>query len=233
MLEVNEISVHYGKALVLENISMHLGRGEIVSVIGANGAGKSTLAMAISGLKVLSSGKIMFLGERIDGLPAHRVVKRGISQCPERWRIGPEMSVLENLMLGAYLVQIKEQRRERLERVFDLFPILKERVNQQGGTLSGGERQMLSIGRALMADPKLLILDEPSLGIAPILKEKIFESIESLRENLTILLIDQDAYMALGIADRAYIIESGKMICEGLAEDLLQNDLIRRAYLGI
>lgn len=166
MLEVIEITVHYGKALALKDVSMNVKSGEIVSVIGGNGAGKSTLVRAISGLKKLTSGKIVFQGERIDSLPPHKIVKKGISQCPERWRIAPEMTVLENLELGAYLLRDREERMKRLEMVFGLFPVLQKRLKQQGGTLSGGERQMLSIGRALMAAPKFLMLDEFSLGIA-------------------------------------------------------------------
>lgn len=233
MLEVDQITVYYGKALALANISMNVERGEIVSVIGGNGAGKSTLVRSISGLKELSSGKIIFEEERIDSLPVHKIVKKGISQCPERWRIAPEMTVLENLELGAYLLRDKEEKKRRYERTFGLFPVLRERRNQQGGTLSGGERQMLSIGRALMADPKFLILDEPSLGLAPILKENIFTRVNSLKGRLTILLVEQDTQLALGIADRAYIIENGKLVREGRAEDLLEDDFVRRAYLGI
>jgi branched-chain amino acid transport system ATP-binding protein len=233
LLEVDQITVYYGKALALANISMNVERGEIVSVIGGNGAGKSTLVRSISGLKELSSGKIIFEEERIDSLPVHKIVKKGISQCPERWRIAPEMTVLENLELGAYLLRDKEEKKRRYERTFGLFPVLRERRNQQGGTLSGGERQMLSIGRALMADPKFLILDEPSLGLAPILKENIFTRVNSLKGRLTILLVEQDTQLALGIADRAYIIENGKLVREGRAEDLLEDDFVRRAYLGI
>jgi branched-chain amino acid transport system ATP-binding protein len=233
LLEVNQVTVYYDKAMALQNICMEVREREIASVIGGNGAGKSTLVRAISGLKKLTSGKIMFQGERIDTLPPHRIVKKGISQCPERWRIAPEMTVMENLDLGAYLIRDKDERKRRLERVFSLFLVLKERRKQQGGTLSGGERQMLSIGRALMAEPKFLILDEPSLGLAPILKEKIFESIYTLRGSLTILLVEQDTKLALGIANRAYIIENGRLIREGESESLLEDDFVKKAYLGI
>jgi len=233
LLEVIEINAHYGKALALKNVSMTVKRGTVVSVIGGNGAGKSTLVRAISGLKKLSSGKVTFEGERIDTLPPHKIVKKGISHCPERWRIAPEMSVSENLEIGAYLLKDKEERARRFEKVCGLFPVLKKRLKQQGGTLSGGERQMLSIGRALMAGPKFLILDEPSLGIAPILKEKIFESINTLRGSLTVLLVDQDTYWALGVADRAYIIENGELIRQGEAKSLLEDDSVRKAYLGV
>lgn len=233
MLEVIEITVHYGKALALKDVCMTVKRGEVVSVIGGNGAGKSTLVRAISGLKKLSSGEVMFEGERIDTLPPHKIVKKGISHCPERWRIAPEMTVLENLEIGAYLLREKEERVKRFEKVCGLFPVLGKRLKQQGGTLSGGERQMLSIGRALMAGPKFLMLDEPSLGIAPILKEKIFESINTLRGSLTVLLVDQDTYSALGIADKAYIIENGELIREGEAKSLLEDDSVRKAYLGV
>lgn len=233
MLEVVEITVHYGKALALKNVSMTVKRGNIVSVIGGNGAGKSTLVRAISGLKKLSSGKVIFEDERIDTLSPHKIVKKGISHCPERWRIAPEMSVSENLELGAYLLRDKEERAKRFEKVCSLFPVLEQRLKQQGGTLSGGERQMLSIGRALMAGPKFLMLDEPSLGIAPILKEKIFESINTLRGSLTVLLVDQDTYWALGVADRAYIMENGELIREGEAKSLLEDDSVRKAYLGV
>lgn len=233
MLEVNQITVYYDKAMALQNICMEVEEGGIVSVIGGNGAGKSTLVRAISGLKKLTSGQILFRGERIDTFPPHRIVKKGISQCPERWRIAPEMTVLENLELGAYLMRDKEEKERRFERVFGLFPVLKERRKQQGGTLSGGERQMLSIGRALMAEPKFLILDEPSLGLAPVLKEKIFESVNALRGSLTILLVEQDTKWALRIADRAYIIENGRLIREGKAKSLLEDDFVKKAYLGI
>jgi branched-chain amino acid transport system ATP-binding protein len=233
LLEVNQVTVYYDKAMALQNICMEVREREIASVIGGNGAGKSTLVRAISGLKKLTSGKIMFQGERIDTLPPHRIVKKGISQCPERWRIAPEMTVMENLDLGAYLIRDKDERKRRLERVFSLFLVLKERRKQQGGTLSGGERQMLSIGRALMAEPKFLILDEPSLGLAPILKEKIFESIYTLRGSLTILLVEQDTKLALGIANRAYIIENGRLIREGESKSLLEDDFVKKAYLGI
>jgi branched-chain amino acid transport system ATP-binding protein len=233
LLELNQITVYYDKAMALQNISMVVEEGEIVSVIGGNGAGKSTLVRAVSGLKKLTSGEIIFQKKRIDILPPHKIVKKGISQCPERWRIAPEMTVLENLELGAYLIRDKEEKQKRFERVFSLFPVLKERRKQQGGTLSGGERQMLSIGRALMAEPKFLILDEPSLGLAPVLKEKIFESIYTLKERLTILLVEQDTKLALGIANRAYIIENGRLIREGESKSLLEDDLVKKAYLGI
>jgi branched-chain amino acid transport system ATP-binding protein len=233
LLEVNQVTVYYDKAMALQNICMEVREREIASVIGGNGAGKSTLVRAISGLKKLTSGKIIFQGERIDTLPPHRIVKKGISQCPERWRIAPEMAVFENLELGAYLIRDKKEKQKRFERVFSLFPVLKERRKQQGGTLSGGERQMLSIGRALMAEPRFLILDEPSLGLAPILKEKIFESIYALRGSLTILLVEQDTKLALGIANRAYIIENGRLIREGESKRLLEDDLVKKAYLGI
>jgi len=233
LLEVVAITVHYGKAIALEDVSINIKDGEIVSVIGGNGAGKSSLVRAISGLKKVTSGKIIFQGERIDTLPPHQIVKKGISQCPERWRIAPEMTVLENLELGAYLLRDREEKAKRLEVAFGLFPVLQTRLKQQGGTLSGGERQMLSIGRALMAAPKFLMLDEISLGIAPILKERIFESINTLRGGLTVLLVDQDTQMALGITDRAYIIENGKLIRGGEAKHLLEDDFVRRAYLGI
>jgi branched-chain amino acid transport system ATP-binding protein len=233
LLEVVAITVHYGKALALDDVSINIKDGEIVSVIGGNGAGKSTLLRAISGLKKVTSGKIIFQGERIDSLPPHQIVRKGISQCPERWRIAPEMTVLENLELGAYLLKDREEKTRRLDVAFGLFPVLQTRLKQQGGTLSGGERQMLSIGRALMAAPKFLMLDEISLGIAPILKEKIFESINSLKGRMTVLLVDQDTEMALGITDRAYIIENGKLIRGGEAKHLLQDDFVRRAYLGI
>ncbi len=230
MLEIDDLWVAYGAIEVLRGISLQVNKGEIVSLIGSNGAGKSTTLMTISGIVRAKRGRIVFNAEDITDLPPYKILQRGISHCPEGRRIFPRLTVLENLQLGAF----KRGNRERnTERAFSLFPILKDRANQYGGTLSGGEQQMLALARALMSDPELLLLDEPSLGISPILVEKTFEAIQSLRkEGLTILLVEQNAYAALGLADSAYVIENGSIRLQGSGAELLHNDEVRRAYLG-
>lgn len=234
MLSIKDITVHYGAALALKDVSLDVNKGEIVAVLGPNGAGKTTLLRSIVGLKRISKGYIKFAGKEIHGLPPHAIAKTGISLCPERRRLFPEMTVIENLEMGAYLLKNRSEIKESLERVFELFPVLKERRNQKAGTLSGGEQQMLAIGRALMTKPKLLMLDEPSLGLSPILKSKIFNSIQEIREEgVTILLVEQDAYSALKISDRAYILESGRIVLEGSSKDLLADPQVKKAYLGI
>jgi branched-chain amino acid transport system ATP-binding protein len=232
MLEVTGVHAHYGHIEALHGVSVQVERGEIVTIIGANGAGKSTLLMTICGRPKASAGAIVFEGQRLNGLEPYDVVARGIAQAPEGRRIFPTMSVLENLQMGA--VPTKGAHfEEDVARVFTLFPRLKERQSQRGGTLSGGEQQMLCIGRALMARPKLLLLDEPSLGLAPILVKQIFEAIVEINrdQGVTVLLVEQNAYQALRIARRGYVLATGHVLMEGSGAELLANPEIRAAYL--
>ncbi|OGP12242.1 MAG: ABC transporter ATP-binding protein [Deltaproteobacteria bacterium GWA2_47_9] len=231
MLKLSKIHIHYGKIEALKGISLELNQGEIVSLIGANGAGKSTALMAISGIIKPSKGHIEFEGKRIDSISPDAVVKLGISQVPEGRRIFPRLTVKENLLLGAYLR--KDRIENDLEHIFGIFPILKERLNQTGGTLSGGEQQMLAIGRALMGRPRLLLLDEPSLGLAPIFVSKIFEVIQEInREGVTVLLVEQNAHLALQVSHRGYILETGRIVNHDESHRLLNNEEVREAYLG-
>jgi branched-chain amino acid transport system ATP-binding protein len=233
MLTINGIDVFYGNIHALKGVSLEINEGEIVTLIGANGAGKSTLLKTISGLLKPKKGEISFEGGSIAGKVAQAVVKKGISHVPEGRRIFAGMTVEENLELGAYLRKDKQGIREDFEKVYQLFPRLLERKKQQAGTLSGGEQQMLAMGRALMARPRLLLLDEPSMGLAPLLVKTIFEIIREINQTgTTILLVEQNANMALSIADRAYVIETGKIVAAGSAEELNQSDQIRNAYLG-
>ena len=233
MLTLEGVSVAYGAVEVLHGVSLRVEEGEMVCLLGANGAGKSTTVRTISGLLRPTSGAITFLGERLDGQPAHAVLMRGIAQCPEGRRIFPEMTVRENLEMGAYVRGGDGARAEDLERVFHHFPRLKERAGQLGGTLSGGEQQMLAIARALMSGPRLLLLDEPSLGLAPTMVATVFRVIREIRrQGVTVLMVEQNAALALQLADRAYVMESGRITLGGPAKDLLHNAEIRRAYLG-
>ena len=233
MLKVRDLSVHYGKIKAVRNIDMEIAKGEIVSLIGANGAGKSTTLRALSGLTKPAGGTIEFEGKPITGWDAKAIVEAGISHCPEGRQIFPRMTVLENLELGAYTRKDKNNLQPDYDRIFEYFPVLAQRRTQFGGTLSGGEQQMLAIGRALMSKPKLLLLDEPSLGLAPLLVEKIFEIIQNInREGMTVLLIEQNAWQALNISNRGYVMETGSVAVTGAAADLLHNDHVRRAYLG-
>jgi len=233
VLKVRDLSVHYGKIRAVRNIDMDIEKGEIVSLIGANGAGKSTTLRALSGLTKQASGSIEFEGRSITGWSAKAIVEAGLSHCPEGRQIFPRMSVMENLELGAYTRKDKKNLQPEYDRIFEYFPVLAQRRTQLGGTLSGGEQQMLAIGRALMSKPKLLLLDEPSLGLAPLLVEKIFEIIQSInREGMTVLLIEQNAWQALNIAHRGYVLETGSVSVCGAAADLLHNDHVRKAYLG-
>ena len=235
MLQISNLTVYYGKSIALRDVTIEVGEKEVVSLLGANGAGKSTTLRTISGLLSPRSGEIKFLGEKINGFPSHRIVKKGISHCPEGRRIFPDMNVYENLvMMGAYLRSDKKEVRESLEGVYMLFPKLKERRSQKGGTLSGGEQQMLAIGRALMSKPKLLLLDEPSLGLAPSAVQDLARRIREINElGVTVLLVEQNARMALGISDRAYILEVGKIVLMGRSSDLLKVDQVKKAYLGM
>jgi branched-chain amino acid transport system ATP-binding protein len=232
ILELDDIHVFYGNIEAVKGISLTVGEGEIVTLIGGNGAGKTTTLKTISGVSKPAAGTIHFAGERIDALRSHEIVLRGVCQAPEGRRIFPRMSVRENLEMGAY-TRRGARLGEDFDRVFGLFPVLKERLSQPGGTLSGGEQQMLAIGRALMARPKLLLLDEPSMGLAPMLVERIFEIIRAINAQGTpILLIEQNAHMALQAAHRGYVIESGEIVLQDKASTLLGNDQVRKAYLG-
>ncbi len=234
LLSIQNLEAGYGQVTVLKRISLNVGAGEIVAIIGANGAGKTTTLMAISGIVSHQSGQITFCDDEISQLSAHEIVERGICHVPEGRHIFPRLSVLENLEMGAYLQNKPEHQKKDLEMVFSLFPLLKERSRQRGGTLSGGEQQMLAIGRALMSRPKLLILDEPSLGLSPLMVEKIFEMIQLINEQgLTILLVEQNAHAALSLADRAYVMETGQITLEDQAESLLKNKAVQSAYLGL
>jgi len=233
MLEVKNIQVAYGKIIAVKDVSVTVNEGEIVTLIGSNGAGKSTTLRTISGLIKPKSGEITFNGKRIDGMPGHEIVGMGICHSPEGRRIFPRMTVKENLELGAFLRSDKEAVNADMDRVLDLFPRLKERIKQTAGTMSGGEQQMLAVSRALMGDPKLLLLDEPSMGLAPVLVELIFDTIIKIRkQGVTILLIEQNATAALEVADRAYVLESGKVKMSGSAKELSSDDKVTKAYLG-
>ncbi len=233
MLKVENIDVYYGAIHALHNISLEVSQGEIVTLIGANGAGKSTILRTVSGLLSPKNGKVVFKGQTISGVPAHEIVGMGLSQVPEGRRIFANLTVRENLELGAYLRKDKENLKQDMQNVFDKFPRLNERVTQVAGTLSGGEQQMLAIGRAMMSRPQLLLLDEPSMGLAPILVKEIFNTIKELNaQGMTILLVEQNANMALSIADRAYVLETGSITLAGNAQELAASDEIRKAYLG-
>lgn len=233
MLSVDRVSASYGAVAALQEISLEVRRGEIVTLIGANGAGKSTTLMAISRVKPLRGGEITFDGVRITGMPAHRVVGLGLAQVPEGRRIFPRLTVLENLEMGAYLRNDRAGISADLSHVYDLFPVLRDRTKQAGGTLSGGEQQMLAIGRALMSRPRLLMMDEPSMGIAPLLVARIFEAVKRLQsEGMTILLVEQNARAALKLADRGYVIETGRIVLADRAEALLVDPRVQEAYLG-
>jgi branched-chain amino acid transport system ATP-binding protein len=238
VLKVKNINTYYGKVHALKNVSLHLAEREIVALIGANGAGKTTILNTLSGITPPRSGSIQFLGEAVDVLPPDRIVKIGISQVPEGRQVFKGMTVADNLELGAYLRYRSREGRELIRQdmrhIYELFPRLEERKKQMAGTLSGGEQQMLAIGRALMARPRLLLLDEPSMGLAPLVVQEIFSVIERLRrdEGTTVLLVEQNARAALKMADRGYVLETGKVILEGNAADLLENPEVQRAYLG-
>ena len=232
LLKVDNLHVYYGSIHAIKGISFEVNEGEIVTLIGANGAGKSTTLNTIAGLLKPHSGSIMLHDQNIVGVPADKIVSKGMALCPEGRRIFLQMTVLENLEMGGY-TRPNSELEESIENVYDHFPRLKERYKQVAGTLSGGEQQMLAMGRALMSKPKLMMMDEPSMGLAPILVEQIFDIIRELnRAGTTILLVEQNAQMALSIADRAYVLETGKIVNEGSASDLLHDDSVRRAYLG-
>ena len=244
MLEVKDLTVHYDGALVLNGVSLKVGEKEFVAAVGPNGAGKTTLLRAVSGLlkeiqpganeRPRLSGTIIFDGKRIDKLKAYHIVKMGLVHCPERRRPFSEMTVLENLQMGAYLRKDKEGIRKDTNWVYELFRVLKERGDQMAGTLSGGEQQMLAIARALMSKPKLLLIDEPSMGLAPMMKNSVFERIKEIRRSgVTILLVEQDVSVALDIADRIYVLAHGRVAAEGTREKLMKDTDVREIYLGI
>jgi len=233
LLEAENVSVFYGKAQILHDVNLKVKKGEIVAIMGPNGTGKTVFLRTISGLLRPTTGSITFLGERIDKLPSHEIVKRGIAHCPERQKLFPEMTVRENLELGAYLRSDPNGIRSDLEATLELFPVLEERKNQMARTLSGGEQQMLTLGRALMSDPKLLMLDEPSMGLAPIIREKIMDVINEIRRRgVTVLLVEQDVALALSLCDRGYVFEEGTVFIQGTNAYLKGNPRIKEAYLG-
>ena len=233
MLDVKHIDVYYGDAQALWDVSFSVKQGEIVTLVGSNGAVKSTTLKAISGLVPPSSGEILLEGNRIDRTPAHRIVELGIAQIPEGRRLWPGLSVQENLELGAYIPAARAMRAETMEWVFQLFPLLRKRQTQLAGTLSGGEQQMLAIGRGLLSRPKLLILDEPSLGLAPLLVGEVFETIQKINgEGVTILLVEQNVNLALAISNRGYVMETGRIVISGSGKELLADDHVKTAYLG-
>ena len=233
MLKVENLSVHYGMIQAVRDVSFEVNEGEVVSLIGANGAGKTTILRTLSGLVRPSAGKIQFLGKEIQKLPAQKIVAAGLSQVPEGRHVFPGLTVMENLEMGAFLKKNREENQANLKKVFSRFPRLEERKNQDAATLSGGEQQMLAMGRALMSTPKLLLLDEPSMGLAPIFIQEIFDIIQDIqRQGTTVLLIEQNANKALSIADRGYVLETGKIVLSGTGQELLASDEVRKAYLG-
>lgn len=234
MLELKDVHTYYGNIHALKGVSLSVNKGEIVTLIGSNGAGKSTTLRTIQGINKPRSGSIVFEGEALEKLPAHEIAMRGVAQSPEGRMIFPRMTVLENLEMGAYARKDKTGFKDDLDRVFNLFPRLKERITQKGGTLSGGEQQMLAMGRALMARPRILLLDEPSMGLSPLLVELIFDIIQTInKEGVTILLVEQNALMALTIANRGYVIQTGEIVLADEAAKLKENEMVRKSYLGI
>lgn len=234
MLEINNLSTFYGRIQALWDVSINIEEGEIVALVGSNGAGKTTLLNTLSGLIKPASGQITFLGKRIEGRPLHRIVELGISHIPEGGKVFKDMTVKENLEIGAYPMHAWKKKDETMKQVFEIFPLLKERQNQLANTLSGGEQQMLAMGRGLMSLPKLCVFDEPSYGLAPILVANVFQVVKSLRDHgITIFLIEQNVKHTLEISDRAYILENGKVVTCDVCSSLLQSDFIKKAYLGL
>lgn len=233
MLEVKDLQVYYGMIQAIKGVSFHVEKGEVIALIGANGAGKTTILHTVSGLLPPKSGSVVFEGKDIIKVPGHKIVSMGMAHVPEGRRVFAQLSVLQNLRMGAYTRSDKEEINETLNMVFERFPRLAERQNQLAGTLSGGEQQMLAMGRALMSHPKLILMDEPSMGLSPIFVNEIFKMIQDVsKSGTTVLLVEQNAKKALSIADRAYVLETGNIVLEGNAEDLLNDDSIRKAYLG-
>lgn len=233
MLEVKDLEVYYGMIQAIKGISFEVNKGEVIALIGANGAGKTTTLHTITGLLSPKKGSVMFEGKDITKIPAHKIVSMGMAHVPEGRRVFADLSVYENLKLGAYTRKDKENLNKDLESIYERFPRLAERKNQSAGTLSGGEQQMLAIGRALMSKPSIILMDEPSMGLSPILVNEIFDIIESIsKSGTTVLLVEQNAKKALSIADRAYVLETGKIVTSGKASELLEDDSIKKAYLG-
>lgn len=233
MLEVKDLEVYYGVIQAIKGISFHVDKGEVIALIGANGAGKTTTLHTVTGLLSPKKGHVMFEGKDITKVPAHKIVSMGMAHVPEGRRVFAELSVYENLKMGAYTRKDKAEIEESLNNVYKRFPRLEERKNQMAGTLSGGEQQMLAMGRALMSKPKIILMDEPSMGLSPIMVNEIFDIIRSVSESgTTVLLVEQNAKKALSIADRAYVLETGNIVLEGNAKDLLEDDSIKKAYLG-
>ena len=233
LLEVKDLNVYYGVIQALHNVSFQVNKGEVVALIGANGAGKTTILHTLTGLVDSESGSVMYNGEEITKVPGHKIVSKGMAHVPEGRRVFANMSVYQNLKLGAYTRQDQKEIADTLASVYDRFPRLKERRNQLAGTLSGGEQQMLAMGRALMSHPDIILMDEPSMGLSPLLVNEIFDIINDVHANgTTVLLVEQNAKKALSIADRAYVLETGKIVLEGKASELLDNDDIKKAYLG-
>ena len=233
MLEVKGLQVYYGVIQALKDVSFEVNQGEVIALIGANGAGKTTTLHTVTGLLPSKAGSIMFEGVDITKMPAHKIVEMGIAHVPEGRRVFAELSVYENLLMGAYTRKDKKEIAENLEKVYQRFPRLKERKNQRAGTLSGGEQQMLAMGRALMSNPKMIVMDEPSMGLSPIFVNEIFDIIEKVSASgTTVLLVEQNAKKALSIADRAYVLETGKIVLSGDANELMNDDSIKKAYLG-
>ena len=248
LLKVSNLTVCYDKAMIINDISMHVNQGELVSLVGPNGAGKSTLLRAITGLVIWEKGihrgtsegditlegAVVFENHHLERVAAHEIARRGLIHCPERRRPFREMTVLENLYAGAYLTKDKRQQQDNLKNVYQLFPRLSERAKQISGTLSGGEQQMLAIGRALMSNPKLLCIDEPSTGLAPIMKQEVFKIITEIRQmGITVLLVEQEVSAVFKMADRNYVLSSGKIIAEGTSQELLKDEILRKTYLGL
>lgn len=234
MLDVKDVRVSYDGVPALQGVSVRTGRGEIVALVGSNGSGKTTLAKTIAGVLSPDAGEVWFEGKQISGLPAHEVVRLGIALVPEGRHVFPRLSVLENLQLGAYTCSSPKEVQRRLEFVYELFPILAERRAQKAGSLSGGQQQMLALGRGLMAGPRFLILDEPSLGLMPKLVETVFETVRRIRdEGITVLLAEQRVLEALELCDRGYVLQSGKVVLEASGEELIRTDMVRKAYLGM
>lgn len=233
MLEVNDLKVYYGMIQAIKGVSFHVNEGEVIALIGANGAGKTTILHTISGLLTPKEGSVTFEGKDIVKIPGHKIVSMGMAHVPEGRRVFAQLSVLQNLKMGAYTRKDKAEIDATLKTVFERFPRLEERQNQMAGTLSGGEQQMLAMGRALMSHPKIILMDEPSMGLSPIFVNEIFDIIQEVsKSGTTVLLVEQNAKKALSIADRAYVLETGKIVLEGNANDLLNDDSIKKAYLG-
>ncbi|HJA67325.1 ABC transporter ATP-binding protein [Lachnoclostridium sp. An169] len=233
MLEVRDLEVYYGVIQAIKGVSFHVDQGEVIALIGANGAGKTTILHTVTGLLSPKKGSIMFEGKDITKVPAHKIVSMGMAHVPEGRRVFSELSVYENLKMGAYTRKDRNEIEESLKNVYERFPRLEERKNQMAGTLSGGEQQMLAMGRALMSKPKIILMDEPSMGLSPILVNEIFDIIQAVsKSGTTVLLVEQNAKKALSIADRAYVLETGNIVLEGKAKDLLEDDSIKKAYLG-